>query len=106
EQVFGVSLKGGLRQDFGPLSHAAPIAGFEGAGLRVVAFEVRGIYDDAVRDAGKAEPDDAPVVPWSPAAARLPAVHPFAERRVFAFDEDRLRRVEQVFLGREEFVVR
>src|SRR5262245_20278190 len=37
---------------------------------------------------------------------RLPTVHPFATVGVFAVDEDRLLRLEQVLLLREKFVVR
>ena len=81
-------------------------AGFERAGFRIVAAEIGGVHDHAPERPRQAEPDDAPVVAGLAAAAGLPAVHPLADVSVFPLLPDGLSGLEEVLLGREEFVIR
>src|SRR5260370_17375375 len=71
----------------------------------MISFEVPGIHDDAAKTPRQAETDYAPVETRGPAPPRLPAVHPLSGVGVFAFDEDRLAGLEEVFLRGEEIVV-
>ena len=66
---------------------------------------MRRIHHHTARNSGQTETEDAPVVRGRAASAGFPAVHPFTEIGILAFDEDRLRGLEQVFLGSEKFVV-
>ena len=80
-------------------------ARLEFAMLRKIPFEVRGIHDHAVNDAGKAQFHDAPVVARRSAAPRFPAVHPLADVGVFVRDPDGSRSLQQIFLRRKKFII-
>ncbi len=89
--------------------------GLDGDGLRVVAAEVCGVQDDAPDDAGRAEPDEGPVVVVgggvgfggadAPAAAGLPAVHDLALVAEVLRVEDGGLGLEEVLPLGEELVV-
>src|ERR1700732_103828 len=74
--------------------------------FRVISREEACIHHDAAKNSREAEPNDAPVIAGSAAAARLPSVHPFPASGVFIIDKNRRRWLQQTFLGREKFVVR
>jgi len=85
---------------------ARHIAGIERARFREITLEKRRVDVDAADDARDAEANDAPVEhAVIAAAARFPAVHPLAALRVFALAPDCGAPLDQVLLGREEFVV-
>src|SRR3989344_4030973 len=74
EQALGLDLAVGAAFDEGRLDRAA---------VRVVAFEVQGVDDDAFDLARMAEGDDYPVVTWGTATCSFPAVaHVDATARV------------------------
>ena len=122
EAVLRIAGELGPREDLGPLHVAreerrdvgVPLdaRAFDRARLRVVALEVRGVDDEAAHHAGETEADDARVVVGVrarglgvlPLAPRLPAVHPLAAVGEFSGDEDRLLRLEEILLLREEVV--
>ena len=72
--------------------------------FRKIAGEVRGVHDDAAHNAGRAEPDLAPVVVRRAMAARFPSIHPLARVGVLVRNKDRRRGFEEILLGPEEFV--
>src|SRR5689334_10630755 len=68
---------------------------------KVICVDVDGL-DNATQSQG----DDAPVMSRSSAPPRLPSVHPFAAIGVLIRDENSATGLEQIFLLREEFIVR
>jgi hypothetical protein len=119
EKILCVSVQSCFWKDFLPLSlwreqrsrfflrafFAGDCAGFNRAVRRKISYEEACIHDDAADDSGQAEAHDTPVVAWGAAAARFPAVHPFAAAREFPFDENWLRLFEEIFLRRKELIV-
>src|SRR6202020_1052126 len=91
---------------FAGVGSAPQIENFKREARGEIPFEEAGVNDNATNDAGQSKTDDAPVITWRSAAAGLPAIHPFPARGEFPLDEDRLRWLEQVRFGSEEFVVR
>jgi hypothetical protein len=85
----------GLGKHLNPRSAFLPvpirgIARLDGAGLRLVAEEVRRIHIEALDHSGGAELDHGDVMPFRALAAAFPAVHPLAAVGVFVGDEDGL----------------
>src|SRR5687767_8027214 len=74
--------------------------------LRVVAGEVRSVDYDTANDPGRTESNYRPVVPRASAAARLPAVHPFAALGICPLAPLGRARLEERFLRSEELVIR
>src|SRR5437764_9312365 len=72
----------------------------------MIAEEMIRIDVDLANDAAQAELDHAPVVSGHSAAARFPAVHPFAAVGKFVGNENTAPRFQQIFLLREKFIVR
>jgi hypothetical protein len=115
EEVLRVALQGRLGEQLGPhrLGSEQLLGRGVGAGdgaldravIRVVSAEEGGVHHHPADDAGEAEADEAEVVAGGAAAARLPAVHPFAAVGVLVLEEDRGLRLEQVLLLGEEVVV-
>ena len=84
-------------------------ARFERAVRRKIAAKKRRIDDDAADDSGQSETNDAPIEFFvetrAAAAARFPAVHPFAQIRVFALDKNGRGGFQKIFFRREKLVV-
>src|SRR5208283_5058603 len=81
------------------------IASFQGKSFGIVSSKEARVHDDAPNDPRQSEPDDAPIEPRRPAAARFPAVHPFSAGGVFPFNENRLGFLEEIFLRGKKVVV-
>ena len=67
---------------------------------------MRRVHHDSAHDAGEPQPHDAEVVAGLPAPARLPAVHPFPALGVGVLAPLGRVGLQEVFLAREELVVR
>src|SRR5206468_7686040 len=94
---------GGMREALALLlGRRRQVHGLERARFGVVAPEMVRVHGGRVNHAGDAEPHDAPVISGGAPAARLPAVHPFAARRVAALDKHSPAWLDQVVLGGEE----
>src|ERR1700752_46827 len=74
--------------------------------FRVVATEEACIDEDAANDAGRTEPDDAPVKAGCTPPAAFPAIHPLATIGVLIRNKDRRTRPEQILLGRKKVIIR
>src|SRR6266511_5110367 len=73
--------------------------------LRIISTEEAGVDHDPANYSGQSEMDDAPVVSRRAPPPRLPAVHPFSQVGVFAFDKNGRVGLKEIFLRREKLVV-
>src|ERR1700733_5316807 len=71
----------------------------------IISGEKTRVHDRPAQNSRQAQAHNAPIVSWSPSPPRFPAVHPLSLVGVFALDKNRLRLLQQIFLGREKFVV-
>jgi hypothetical protein len=78
--------------------------GVDGRSRGIVAGKVAGVDVEAVNDTLDPQPDDAQVMAAVAAAARLPAVHPFAMGVELVGNEHGRGILEQPLLGGEEVV--
>src|ERR1700686_5316059 len=72
----------------------------------MIAQEVIRIDVDLFDDAAQSQLNRTPIVPRDASAARLPSIHPFAAVGILIRNEDPSTRFYQVFLLREELIVR
>src|SRR6266496_1402356 len=73
--------------------------------LRIISTEEAGVDHDPANYSGQSETNDAPVVSHRAPPPRLPAVHPFSQVGVFAFDKNGPVGLEEIFLRREKLIV-
>src|SRR5581483_6467875 len=104
EYVVGAAFERRLGQDLDP-RRAEPVAGLDRTMLGIVAEKMAGVDVHAPDDPAQAKPHDAPIETGRPTAPRFPTVHPLPSARIFALNEDRLARLEQILFWGEEFVV-
>ena len=72
----------------------------------MIAEEVVRIDVDLFDDAAQSQLHDTPIVSGRAAAASLPSIHPFAAVGVLVRNEDSATGLQEIFLLREELVVR
>ena len=84
---------------------SAQIASFQRKPRRIISGEEARVHHHAAHNSRQSQPHDAPIVSRGPPPPRLPPVHPLSAVCVFPFDKNRLGVLQQIFLGREKFVV-
>src|SRR5580704_19745813 len=87
-------------------SRSTQIASLQRKPRRIIARKKARVHYRPAQNSRQPQPHDAPIRSRSPSPPRFPAVHPLSLGGVFPLEKNRLRALQQIFLGREKFVVR